>query len=180
MLISRRTMGTHIDQAGSGTGVLPSGTPAGSQNSPPGNQNPGTGTPPRVCVYNSQYLSQNYFTIEEMWHFCIMGRGRKGLIEQSERKTKSWRGQSERRTPMTHFFVPNREVKQIFIPQEAFEFMKNMNPQHLVDFLLPNDDWHVKTLSGNASGSWLNIRHGNSTLFTQAWKEKYFMQNITF
>ena len=31
--------------------------------------------------------------------------------------------------------------------------MKNMNPQQLVDFLLPNDDdWHVKTSSGNASG----------------------------
>ena len=82
-----------------------------------------------------------------------MGRGRKELIEQIIRKTKSSRGQSERGTPMTHFFVPNREVKKIFVPQEAFEFMKNMNPQNLVYFLLPNDDWHVKTSSGNASGS---------------------------
>ena len=82
-----------------------------------------------------------------------MGRGRKGLIDQSERKKKSSRGQSESGTPMTHFFVPNREVKKIFLPQEAFEFMKNMNPQHLVDFLLPNDDWYVKKSSGNASGS---------------------------
>ena len=69
-----------------------------------------------------------------MWRFCIMGRGRKGLIEQSKRKTKSSRGQSEIGTPMTHFFVPNREAKKIFLPEEAFEFMKNMNPQHLVDF----------------------------------------------
>ena len=30
--------------------------------------------------------------------------------------------------------------------------MKNMNSQYLVDFLLPDDDWHVKTSSGNASG----------------------------
>ena len=82
-----------------------------------------------------------------------MGRGRKGLIEQSKRKTKSSRGQSEIGTPMTHFFVPNREAKKIFLPEEAFEFMKNMNPQHLVDFLLPNDDWYVKTSGGNASGS---------------------------
>ena len=86
-----------------------------------------------------------------MWRFCIMGRGRKGLLEQSERKTKSLRGQSERGTPMTHFFVPNTEVKKIFVPKEAFEFMKNMNPQYLVDFLLPDDDWHVKRSSGNAS-----------------------------
>ena len=54
---------------------------------------------------------------------------------------------------MTHFFVPNREVNKIFIPEEAFEFKKNMNQDQLVDFLLLNDDWHVKTSSGNASGS---------------------------
>ena len=31
--------------------------------------------------------------------------------------------------------------------------MKNMTPQQLVDFLLPkDDDWHLKTSSGNASG----------------------------
>ena len=89
-----------------------------------------------------------------MYHYCIMGRGRKGLIDQSERKTKSLRGQSERGAPMTHFFVPpNREVKQIFLPEEAFEFMKKVNPRHLADFLLPNDDWHVKTSGSNASGS---------------------------
>ena len=82
-----------------------------------------------------------------------MGRGRNGLLEQSERKTKASGSLSERGTPMTHFFVSKREVKIIFVPQEAFEFMKNMNPQHLVDFLLPNDDWHVKTSGSNASGS---------------------------
>ena len=83
-----------------------------------------------------------------------MGRGRKGLVEQSERKTKASGGLSERGAPVTHFFVPKREVKKIFVPEQAFEFMKNMNPQLLVDFLLPNDDdWHVKTSSGNASGS---------------------------
>ena len=31
--------------------------------------------------------------------------------------------------------------------------MKNMNPQQLVDFLLPNDDWYVKTSGGNACES---------------------------
>ena len=28
------------------------------------------------------------FSIEEMWHYCKMGRGRKGLIEQSEQSFK--------------------------------------------------------------------------------------------
>ena len=55
---------------------------------------------------------------------------------------------------MTYFFTPNREIKKIFVSGQALDFMKNMNPQQLVDFLLPNDDdWHVKTSSGNASGS---------------------------
>ena len=83
-----------------------------------------------------------------------MGRGRKGLINQSERKPVSSRGHSERGMPMTYFFTPNREIKKIPEPEQAFEFMKNMKPQQLVDFLLPNDDdWHVKTSSGNASGN---------------------------
>ena len=100
------------------------------------------------------YFVIEYFSIEEMWRFCIMGRGRKGLIEQSEQKTKASGGLSERGAPMAHFFGPNREIKKIFVPEQAFEFMKNMNPQQLVDFLLPNDDdWHVKTASRNASGS---------------------------
>ena len=84
-----------------------------------------------------------------MWRYCIMGRGRKSLINKSERRAISSRGQSER-----GMLTPNREIKKIFVPEQALNFMKNMNPQQLVDFLLPNDDdWHVKTSSGNASGS---------------------------
>ena len=83
-----------------------------------------------------------------------MGRGRKRLINQSERRAITSRGQSERGMPMTYFFTPNREIKKMPVPEQAFEFMKNMNPQQLVDFLLPNgDDWHVKTSSGNASSN---------------------------
>ena len=59
---------------------------------------------------------------------------------------------------MTYFFTPNREIKKIPVPEQAFEFMKNMNPQQLVDFLLPNDDdWYVKTSSGNASGNYIAV-----------------------
>ena len=83
--------------------------------------------------------------------YFIVGRGRKGLIEQSERKKKA---SGACRETFTYLSVPNREIKKIFVPEQAFDFMKNMNPQQLVDFLLPNDDdWHVKTSSGNASGS---------------------------
>ena len=82
-----------------------------------------------------------------------MGRGRKGLINQSERRAIPSRGHSERGMPMTYFFTPNIEEKKL-VPEQAFEFMKNMNQQQLVDFLLPNDDdWHVKTSSGNAPGN---------------------------
>ena len=104
-----------------------------------------------ACIIDG--FAPEYFSIEEMWCYCKMGRGRKGLIEQSETKPKVIRSESERGTPMTYFHVPNRDVKKLFLPEEAVEFMKNMNPKRLVDFLLPNDHWYVKTLSGNASGS---------------------------
>ena len=81
-----------------------------------------------------------------------MGRGRKGLTEQSFRKPK--RTEPQRGTPIAFASVKNRETKKITVPEQAFDFMKNMNPQQLVDFLLPNDDaWHAKTSSGNASGN---------------------------
>ena len=81
-----------------------------------------------------------------------MGRGRHGLIEQSEKKPKVVR--SERAgTPMTYFYVPNRDGKKSLLPEEAVEIMKNTNTQRLVNFFLPKDDWLMKTSSGNASGS---------------------------
>ena len=50
--------------------------------------------------------------------------------------------------------VKNRELKEMTVPEHVVDFMKNMNPQQLVDFLLPKDnDWHVKTSSRNASGN---------------------------
>ena len=83
-----------------------------------------------------------------------MGRGRKSLINQSKRRTIHSIGQRERGMPMVYVSGQNREMKKISIPEQAFDFMKNMNPQQLVDFLLPKeDDWHVKTSSGNASGN---------------------------
>ena len=87
-----------------------------------------------------------------------MGRGRKGLIEQSERKLKVVSSETERaEVSMSYFYVPNRDGKKLFLRQEAVEIMKNMNLQHFVNFLLPNGDWYVKTSSGNTSGSWLDI-----------------------
>ena len=80
-----------------------------------------------------------------------MGRGRKEIIEQSERKPKVTRAYGD---TFTYLPVPNRERKKIPVPEQVVDFMKNMNPQQLDDFLLPKDgDWHVKTSSGNASGN---------------------------
>ena len=42
---------------------------------------------------------------------------------------------------------------KINLQEDALKFMKNMNKQELVDFLMSNDDWHVKTSGINASGS---------------------------
>ena len=81
-----------------------------------------------------------------------MGRGRKGLTEQSRRKPK--RSLTERQGMEALAFVKNREKKKIPVPEHVVDFMKGMNPQQLFDFLCPNDDdWYVKTSSVNASGN---------------------------
>ena len=80
-----------------------------------------------------------------------MGRGRKGITEQSQRKPKRTDAANQR-VETIFAFVKNRETKKIPVPEHVVDFMKNMNPQQLVDFLL-DDDWHVKTSSGNASGN---------------------------
>ena len=74
-----------------------------------------------------------------------MGRGRTGLTEQSQRKPKQTGVQ--RGTPIEFASVKNRETKKIQVPEHVIDLMKKMNPQQLVDFLLPN--LHVKTSSGN-------------------------------
>ena len=105
-----------------------------------------------MCIID--VFAPEYFPIEEMWCYCKIGRGRKGPIEQSERKPKVIRSESERGTPLTYmyFHVPNRDVK-LFLLEEAVEFMNNLNPQRLVNFLPRNNDWYMKTSGGNASGS---------------------------
>ena len=83
-----------------------------------------------------------------------MGRGRKGLIEQSERKPKPSRGSGEKKGDnLSYFYVPNIDQKILFLEEEAVEVLKQMNPQQLVNFLLPNYDWHIKDSTVNASGS---------------------------
>ena len=102
---------THIDNEGSG--ARGSGAPAGSQSSPSGTQGPRA--PERLIVYvcnKYKIRPQNIFLFEEKLRFYIMGRGRKGLIDQSERRTKPSRGNSERGMPMTFFFTPNRVIKK--------------------------------------------------------------------
>ena len=82
-----------------------------------------------------------------------MGRGRKGLTEQSQRKPKQIDRARHRGTIIGFPFGQKRETKKIQVPEHVVDFMKNMNPQQLVDFLCPNDDWYVKTSSVNASGN---------------------------
>ena len=62
-----------------------------------------------------------------------MGRGRKGLTEQSFRKPK--RTEPQRGTPIAFVSAKNREIEKIFVPEHVVDFMKNINPQQLVDFL---------------------------------------------
>ena len=83
-----------------------------------------------------------------------MGRGRKGLTEQSQRKPKVSTMFTQRKGAiMDYFYMSNAAKKNLYLTEEAVEIMKQMNPQQLANILLPNDDWHVKTSTGNASGS---------------------------
>ena len=75
-----------------------------------------------------------------------MGRGRKRPLDQSKKTKATGVLRPRRGEPMGHFLsVSNREEEKMLIKEDALEFMKNMNQQELVDFLLSNGDWHVKT-----------------------------------
>ena len=65
-----------------------------------------------------------------------MGRGRKGIAEQSLRKPKRTDSFNQRGTPIVFVSVKNRELKEMTVPEHVVDFTKNMNPQQLVDFLL--------------------------------------------
>ena len=79
-----------------------------------------------------------------------MGRGRKGIINQSIKKLAP----SRHHNIAKFFGLPDKsDETKLNLREVALEFMKNMNKQQLVDFLLSNCDWHVKTSGINASGS---------------------------
>ena len=79
-----------------------------------------------------------------------MGRGRKGIINQRIKKLVPRRHHN---IAMFLGLPDKSDETKINLREDALEFMKNMNKQQLVDFLLSNDDWHVKTSGINASGS---------------------------
>ena len=66
-----------------------------------------------------------------------MGRGRKGVLKQSN-KAKATGGLRGRRGDPTGIFLsgPKPEDEKVFINDDTLEFMKNMSQQELVDFLL--------------------------------------------
>ena len=66
-----------------------------------------------------------------------MGRGRKGITNQSTKKLVP------RRHHNIAMFLGNPDKSdetKISLPEDSIEFMKNMNKQQLVDFLSSNDD----------------------------------------
>ena len=89
-----------------------------------------------------------------MRRYFIMGRGRRGLIEQSQRKPKRADAFIPRGMPIVFEFRQKREIEEMTVPEHVVDFMKNMKPQQLVDFLCKkDDDWYVKPSSVNASGN---------------------------
>ena len=76
-----------------------------------------------------------------------MGRGRKGFLNQSVKKFKPRQNENIAKI----FRSPGKSDEKISMHEDSLAFMKNMDQQELVDFLL-SDDWHVKTSGINASG----------------------------
>ena len=70
-----------------------------------------------------------------MRRYFIMGRGRRGLIEQSQRKPKRADAFIPRGMPIVFEFRQKREIEEMAVPEHVVDFMKKMNPQQLVDFL---------------------------------------------
>ena len=83
-----------------------------------------------------------------------MGRGRKGFLTQSNKKLRPDRSFKTKREEWIG--VSNKQMfvrGEINLQEGALEALKHMNPQQLVNILQPDEDWHVKTSNGNASGS---------------------------
>ena len=79
-----------------------------------------------------------------------MGRGRKGITNQSTKKLVLRRHNNIAMV----VGLPNKsDETKISLPEEALEFMKKMDKQQLFDFLTSSEDWYVKTSDKNAFGS---------------------------
>ena len=68
-----------------------------------------------------------------------MGRGRRGLMDQSLKKTKIGKNQ-ERGTDFEIFHSPyKRENYSLLLSDDLPAEMKKMSPQNLMNILLPNN-----------------------------------------
>ena len=83
------------------------------------------------------------------------GKRKKRAARSKQKGKKASGGLRGRRGESEGHFLSGlkREEEKILIKEGALEFMKNMNQQELVDVLLSNDDWHVKTSGINSSGN---------------------------
>ena len=72
-----------------------------------------------------------------------MGRGRKGILTQGRKNMKTNRRLNMKREAnivICHNKQP--ATTKINLQEDVLEFMEDMNPQQLVDFLLPNERIH--------------------------------------
>ena len=89
-------------------------------------------------------MSQNYFPFEHLPAvvYKTMGRGRKGLIEQSSKKPKTQKNKERGfkwglyKIDNPHYEKDNSE----FLKEGLIAEMKKMSPQNLMNILLPSED----------------------------------------
>ena len=85
---------------------------------------------------------------------CINGKRKKRSDRAKPKEAESSEKiNTKKRGDYGLFLCAKRHQKNLYFPEEVVEIMKHMNPQQLANILLSNDDWHVKTSTGNASGN---------------------------
>ena len=94
------------------------------------------------------------------------GQRKKRTDRTKRTEDKSIRRCKRKRGADDTFLCAKKRNKKIFVPEQAFEFMKNMNPQQLVDFFAKRRRLARQNIEWKCFWRLINILHANSGLFT--------------
>ena len=68
-----------------------------------------------------------------------MDRGQRGPVDQSQKKPKIGKDKERGEMQWWHFGLPNDDKKSLFLPDDAVDAMKRMDPREVVNILLSKE-----------------------------------------